>query len=158
MSVYSTHKGLRLEEISPHEWPVRVGELCILLSYKPGYCAVVERIDNNKAYVVLLDWPINHPVKEIPLYDCIPTRKTPWDLVSLYEPSPEEFSQALVKEREFPDFDSQVLAKSRRTSGTKSKSVKKPKLKKAELLAALANLSDLQKEALKKLLAKKGDL
>jgi len=151
---HQSHKGLSLEEISPHEWPAQVGELTILLSWKPGYCAVVHKtnVQEDYAEVRLLDWPPDAPLVKVPLYNCVPTRKTPQDIVQMYVPSAQEFSQALTHERSFPDFDSPALSKARRSS-TKTKKV--PILTGPALVAALALLNPAQKEAMKKLFGKK---
>jgi hypothetical protein len=145
MMVHKSHKGLSLREISPHDWPVRVGELTILLSSKVGYCAIVMRIVGSTARVGLLDHTSEDRLIEVPLYDCVPTRKTPVDLIKTFHPSAQDFSEALHKERSFPDFDSPALSKSRRTS-TKKK--KKPPLEGAALVAALALLTPEQKKAI----------
>jgi len=154
MVEYKTHNGLTLKEISPHEWPARVGELTILLSEKVGYCAIITGIStqHNMATVYLLDYTFEDEPLQVPLYDCVPTRKTPKDLVKHYTPTPQEFSDAVSRERSFPDFDSPALSKSRRSS-TKT-GVKKPKLEGAALVAALALLSPAQKEALASLFKK----
>ena len=147
MAEYESHKGLSLKEISPHEWPVRVGELTILLSHKTGYCGIIVGISQQSqvASVRLLDWTTEDTTLEIPLYDCVPTRKTPMDLVKAYQPTAQGFSLALHTERSFPDFDSPALSKSRRTS---SKKKKKPPLTGPALVAALALLTPEQKKAI----------
>ena len=149
MTEYKSHNGLDLKEISPHDWPVRVGELTILLSNKVGYCGIVLRVTGDKARVGLLDWTLEDRYLEIPLYDCVPTRKSPSDLVKQYHPSPLQFSQALNYERSFPDFDSPAIAKS-----LKTKSKKKPLLSGAALVAALALLTPEQKLAMGALIKK----
>jgi hypothetical protein len=153
MTIHASHNGLTLKEISPHKWPVRVGDLTILLSGKVGYCGFVTSIShqNQIAGVRLLDWSGEEATLEVPLYDCVPTGKTPQDLVKHHQPSGKDFSQALSAERSFPDFDSPALSKSRRTS---SKVKKKPPLSGAALVAALALLTPKQKLALGKLVKK----
>jgi hypothetical protein len=153
MTKYESHNGLTLKEISPHDWPVRVGELTILLSHKVGYCAIVVGVSrqNQIAGVRLLDWTHEDTTLEIPLYDCVPTRKTPQGLIEMYRPNSVDFSQALTAERSFPDFDSPALSKSRRTSTKKKKT---PPLEGAALVAALALLTPEQKLAIGKLVKK----
>jgi len=152
MTTHSSHMGLSEEEISPHEWPCRVGELTILLSTHAGYCALVLDIDteHSLAIVCLLD-DADCTKISVPLYDCVPTRKFPLDLVQVYTPTRVQFSQAVEAERSFPDFDSPALSKSRRSSTKKSKT--KP-LTGAALVAALALLSPAQREAIGKLVKK----
>ena len=154
MVEYKTHNGLTLKEISPHEWPARVGELTILLSCKVGYCGIITGISqqNQVATVYLLDYTSEDEPLQVPLYDCVPTRKSPEDLIKYYHPTPQQFSIAVSRERDFPDFDSPALSKSRRSS-TKT-GVNKPKLEGAALVAALALLSPAQKEALASLFKK----
>jgi len=159
MSTHISHMGLAELEISPYEWPARVGELTILLSAHTGYCAIVYDVDTEHsiAIVSLLD-DADSAKFSVPLYDCVPTRKTPLDIVSQYTPTPQEFSHAVEQERSFPDFDSPALSKSRRSS-TKKKAPAQKALKGAELVAALALLTPAQKEAIGRLVTgkKKGD-
>ncbi|MCP4568721.1 MAG: hypothetical protein GY841_14175 [FCB group bacterium] len=153
---YPSHKGLSLIEISPHEWPCRVGEITILLSKKVGYCALVREIsrDTQEALVSLLDYTKDDLPFTIPLYDCIPTRKGPEDLISQYHLTPQQFSDNLSKERSFPDFDSPAISKSRKKSLNTKSTKKKKKLEGAELLTVLAGLSEEQKKALGKIMKK----
>jgi len=153
MIVHKSHNGLTLKEISPHEWPVCVGELTILLSHKVGYCGIIVGVSQQSqlASVRLLDWTTEDITLEVPLYDCVPTRKTPVDLIKTFQPTAQDFSLALYTERSFPDFDSPALSKSRRTS---TREGKKPVLKGPALVAALALLTPAQKKAIGKLVKK----
>jgi len=151
MPVNKTHKGLKLLDISPHNWPVSVGELTILLSKKVGYCAVVKSVNSVSARVGLLDWHGSEGDLVLPLYDCIPTGKTPLDLVQKYTPTAQEFSSALWRERSFPDFEAPGAL--RRKPTTKKKITA---LKGKELVSALLELTPAQKKKVIELLGKKG--
>jgi hypothetical protein len=140
------YHGLKPQEISPYKWPAKEGELTILLDKKPGYCALVIETREQKAFVRLLDSIGADSVFEVPLNSCIPTRKTPLDIISLYKPSLPSFVEALQKERSLPDFNSPALAKSRKKGGSKKKEVKK--LSNEELLKALLTLDEEKKKSL----------
>lgn len=117
-----------LTTITPHAYPVRAGELTILLCEPRGYCALVLSVYSDKAVVRLLDAEVRH-IETVWLDDLIPTRKTPLDFLKLYEPTPQTLSRALEKEREQVDFTKLKKRTSKKTGEKKIAKKTKPLVK-----------------------------
>ena len=129
--------------LSPHSWPVQIGELAILIAHPRGFCVEIVQIDQigKSASVRLLDAVRdNLSIRKYSLTDLIPTRKKPRDLVSMYSPSALELDLAVDRERSMPDFSK--LKKHKSKSASKKK--KEPK-----------KLTPEQKKLMKKLLVER---
>ena len=123
---------------SPHQWPPVVGQLVILLDEPRGYVGVLVSVRDKSGYVRLLDSTDDYV--QMDLTSLLSTGKTPQDLITQYELTPQELSKGLATERSFPDF-------SRVKKTTKKGGVKK---KKVLTEANKMYLAGLIKEALRK--------
>lgn len=97
------------------------GDLCITLDHPRGYC--VEVLNQSKDGQIVKARFLDDASDSIQHYtfdSLVQTGKTTLDLLSLYEPSDQEFARALEDERSVPNF--QALKKS-----TSKTSKKKPK-------------------------------
>lgn len=131
-------KAFKKQNLTPHAWPVRTGQVAITLQNPRGYCVEVLSIRVNEAVVRYLDSQESEFSQ--PLFSLIPTGKTPEDLIALYTPTPQSLDLALDIERSIPDF-----TKLKKKGGGKGKVKKAKKAKKGEL-------TEVQKEQLKVLL------
>lgn len=129
--------------LTPSQKPLTKDDLVVLLAPQrlKGFCAQVVFVDRFMVGVSLLDNELESIVLD--RAQVVQTGKQPSDLVSLYEPSDDEFVKALGQERELPDF-TKVRKVGKRTAATRSKGVKVP--------TNIKDLSDVQKAVLKKAL------
>lgn len=125
---------------SPHSWPPSVGQIVILLDEPRGYVGVLDRIEGIYGYVRFLD--STEELIQTDLMSLLATGKTPQDLITQYELTPQEFSTGLANERTFPDFS--------RTKTTRKGGVKKKKKPKVLTEANKMYLAGLIKAALSK--------
>lgn len=134
-------KPYKHELYSPHKFPPKLGEVVILLDEPRGYVGILVGVDDTIGIVRLLDSQAGD--FKTPLTSLLPTGKTPTDLTSQYSSTPEEFSQNLSVEREFPDFS---RIKKKKGGGKK----KEPKKMTQEQKVFLAKLIKQKLEELKK--------
>lgn len=135
--------------LSPHSWPVQIGELAILLVRPRGFCVEIVQIDQAKksASVRFLDAVHdNLSIRQYLLSELIPTRRKPKDLVSMYSLSALELDLAVDRERSMPDFSKLKKHKSKSVS-KKKKEPKKLTLEQKKFMKKL--LIERIKELLK---------